>query len=188
MRIRFSGLKWIVVLKWLATTLGLLLAANISHAGLVPPNSDELVFAGVPITFPEDQTQRLPAFAGPFIAPDQKVQLFEDASLTILSDEIYLVAQFLYFASDPDFFTGDGFDTAIVKATIQEDGTLQDVGKYFVDNNNMPLFGNNVLLVSSDVQTVPEPTTLTQMAIGAFLLLVMIQLRTCGSRLVAART
>jgi hypothetical protein len=116
--------------------------------------------------------------------PFRAVQLYEDARLSVLSDQIYSVpnpttGQFdLVFRSDPDLITLD--PTAFVTITnLAETGGVQDVSRFFE-------FGPNFVQVQSDVE-VPEPTTLALAALGALPLLVARRLRSRRSRLVPAR-
>jgi PEP-CTERM motif len=143
-----------------ALALGLFVQAEgSSFAGTVL--SDTLFFNGSAFPVPEDssvpQSVVIPNFGNPtfFLA----VQLYQDTSLTVLSDQLYTrespTGSDLVFESDPSLTTlSPAAFASILK--IAETGGVQDFSSFF---------GFSVA-VQSDVE-VPEPATLTLLGIGA---------------------
>jgi hypothetical protein len=88
---------------------------------------------------------------------DQQILLYDDPGLTILSDQIYIQANFLYFASDTNFQTL----TSPVVAQLQETGAIQDLSNLFIPGTSLPA---GSITVVSDLDTAPEPGTLLMIA------------------------
>src|ERR1017187_1563280 len=132
------------------------------------PLADYVVFNGVPNLLSEGNESLL-TFAGPFpnAIPGEGVLLLEPGTNTI-SDAIYIDQNlFLNFVSDTDTGGGIGipFNGPIV-GIYTETGLLQDVGTNFLNTASLPLFTPGVLQVASDVDVVPEPSTIGLVVVG----------------------
>lgn len=126
--------------------------------------SDEIVYGpasnpgglGGNIVIPEgnDPAEFQPSFlpAAANVPNNVGVLFYEDASQTVLSDQIWTQAGFWYFASDPGLVNFAAFNINVV-GTLVEDGTLQDVSNFF-------LLPAGSMAVQSDLDPVPEPTSL----------------------------
>jgi hypothetical protein len=97
------------------------------------------------------------------------VQLYEDASQSVVSDQIWTQAGYWYFASDPNLidFAANGIALA---GSLVEDGTQQDVSAYF-------LLPTGSMTVMSDVSDVPEPASLGFLGLGGGLWLLRLRQR-----------
>jgi hypothetical protein len=136
---------------------------SVASAGDMP--SDEVLFQGVVIvTLPDPNgSEFAPAFLPtPVNTPDQLIQIWEDPAHTILSDQFYVQANFFYFASDPELQNL----TIPVVANLTETGAFQDVGSIFLSTSGAPLFPSGALGFISDVEGVPEPSTLALAGLG----------------------
>jgi len=80
--------------------------------------------------------------------PNIGIVMYEDASQSLVSDQLWVQQGFWYFASDPDLVDFHAAGISLVGALV-EDGTQQDVSEYF----GLP---PNSMSVMSDV---PEPAS-----------------------------
>jgi hypothetical protein len=122
--------------------------------------SDDVFVAGAPVVvMPEAPgvIQFAPAFFPAPGIPNSAVLLFEDAAMTIVSDQIYVQNQQFYFASDPDLQNLAALGIPVVGGIV-EDGTPQDVSAFFG--------GAIPIAVLSDVESVPEPATIALLSMG----------------------
>jgi hypothetical protein len=104
----------------------------------------------VPEGGPESVTVSVPGSP-----PTLLVQLYEDRSLTVLSDQVFTNGEgSIVFQSDPNLsdFSGSSFSSVL---KVAETGGVQDFTSFF----GFPV------AIQSDVD-VPEPTTLTLFGIG----------------------
>ena len=175
----------------LAALLAASFIASTAHAqGVLPAGaSDEVIFVPTAYTaiIPENGPaagEFLPAFAPAPNVPDQIVYLTEPGISTavVISDAIWVQSGFLYFESDSEVNGVDGLATAPpaglpVTATIPETGLLQDIGIILKEPTGGPAFAPGALLVGSDVETTPEPSTLALLGIGSVACLKMFRRR-----------
>jgi hypothetical protein len=97
------------------------------------------------------------------------IELMESSTQTNVSDQLWIQNGFWYFASDPNLID---FQTSGIQLVAQllEDGTQQDVSTYF----GLPVGSMSVM---SDVEAVPEPTTLALAGAGGLASLMMLRRR-----------
>jgi hypothetical protein len=86
----------------------------------------------------------------------------------VLSDALWVQAGYLYFESDyNDVLTYYPGSTVVpTVASIQETGTLQDLGVLLMLPTGGPAMAPGTLLVSSDITDVPEPSALALIGMG----------------------
>jgi hypothetical protein len=154
----------------LAVTLlaGLVLSTASLRAQAGGPASDLVFFGGqVVINAPEatNVSEFFPAFAPAPPIPNIAVVLYEDATQSVVSDQIWIQNGFFYFASDPDLVNLQTLNIPVIGALV-EDGTPQDVSQFFT----LPA---GTLLVQSDVEPTPEPGTVSLALLGCGILLVL---------------
>ena len=116
------------------------------------PTSDIVFIDGAPHVTLQDtpgQSQLALAFISLNGAQPGAVLFYQDASMTVLSDQLWTDGQTLNFASDPDL---QDLGTLPVFARLVETGAPQDVGGFFG-------FGSNFLLVQSDAEVPDTGTT-----------------------------
>jgi len=158
------------------TTKTLILALIASITAALPAAaqlSDTLIYTplSINITISETNpaTEFVPAFAPVPNLPDQAVLMFESggtAGNRILSDALWVQAGQLYFESDVNDVLSHFPASIPVVATVTETGNLQDLGILFLSPTGAPAFTPNTLLVASDVEPTPEPSTLALLGIG----------------------
>jgi hypothetical protein len=147
---------------WLALAMAL-----VASLAVAPPvraqaggQSDVVLISGQPpFVFPESTNfvQFLPAFFGPVGLPNGAVLLYEDASQSVVSDQLWVQNQFFYFASDPNLQNLDTLGIPVVGSLV-ESGAPQDVSPFF----GLPL---GAVQVQSDLN-IPEPGTMTLVGVG----------------------
>jgi hypothetical protein len=147
---------WFVLatLAAISTFTACAVADNLTNQDL----SDEVRLQGqIVCSIPEGGDEFCPAFAGPFdYLPNEEIQLFEPGT-DQLSDVLYVQDHFLYFVSDVDGVIHDpGF---FVVKKLDETGEFQEVGQYLLDTHTPP-GPTFVLEVKSDLEQVPEPSTI----------------------------
>jgi hypothetical protein len=97
-----------------------------------------------------------PAFAGPFGLPNGAVLLYDDPSQTVVSDQIWVQDQFLYFASDNGLQDLQSQGIPVIGGLLETPGQAQDVSSFFgLDAGS--------IVVASDV---PEPGAVAVAAVG----------------------
>jgi hypothetical protein len=159
------------------TTHPLALALVTIAAAALPAaaQSDTVIYTptSFSMTIPESSptaSEFLPAFAPVPNLPDQAILMIEPggtAANPIVSDELWVQAGFLYFASDDVNGVLPPIPTTIpVVATVVEDGTLQDLGILLKAPGGALGLPPNELLVSSDISDTPEPSTIALLGIG----------------------
>ncbi|MEY2428322.1 MAG: hypothetical protein QOJ40_1207 [Verrucomicrobiota bacterium] len=124
-----------------------------SDTVLFGPASNPFSVVGYLNASETNASEFFPAFlpAAPSLA-DGAVLLYEDASQSLVSDQIWVQSGQWYFASDPDLQNL----TVPVLGTLVEDGTFQDVSGFF----GLP---GGSMQVMSDV---PEPGMLSLALLG----------------------
>jgi hypothetical protein len=98
-----------------------------------------------------------------------------------LSDQLYIQAGFWYFDTDPDLQTL----TIPIVGKIAETGQFQDVSSFFPDANGAPLT-HGFIVVTSDLNGIPEPASILVMTSGVDSLLIVARRRSIRSRRLAA--
>jgi hypothetical protein len=160
--------------KPLALVLVTIIAAALPAAAQ-PQLSDTVIYTPTSFsaTIPENNPQIpefLPAFAPAPNVPDQAVLMYEQGGTTgnlVLSDALWVQAGFLYFESDVnDVLIHWPVAGIPVVGSVTETGNLQDLGILFKSPTGAPAFQPNTLLVASDVDQTPEPSTLALLGIG----------------------
>jgi hypothetical protein len=146
------------------------LAVTLAAAGTARAQLSDFVFlSGAPVlALAETNSELIPAFAQSPITANVGIQIYEDATSGVVSDQLWAQAGFWYFASDTNLvnFTQLGIqDVSPVGAPIVETGAPQDVSVYF----GLPA---GFIAVQSDVE-VPEPASLGLFAAGGGLLLLL---------------
>jgi len=152
-------------LKILSVLMAASLLATLSARGVAPvPTSDIVTIGGTPFVILQD-TPGQPAgsqFAPDFAefgsdTPKGVVLFYQDAAMTVLSDQIWTVSTTngpnvaLNFASDPDL---QDLSAMTVLARLVETGAPQDVSGYFA-------FPLGIIVVQSDVDVPDTGTTLS---------------------------
>src|SRR5436190_23678809 len=94
---------------------------------LFGPASNPSGFVGFIQFFETNASQFYPAIL-PATVPSGAVLFYEDASQTLLSDQLWVQNDFWYFASDPDLQNLSGVPFL---GSLVEDGTAQDVSSFF---------------------------------------------------------
>jgi hypothetical protein len=158
------------------TALVVFAATGGSVAWAQETGSDLVIFNSAPIvTLPDPNgSEFAPAFLqAPSNTPDQLIQIFEDSAHTVLSDQFYVQSGFFYFASDPDLQSV----TFPIVGNLTETGAFQDVGSVFKSASGGPLLDPNVLGFISDVETVPEPSSILMMTLGVISIAVLARRR-----------
>ena len=117
--------------------------------------------APFPLVEATNVSQFVPAFFPANGIPNIAVVFYQDASQTIVSDQLWVQNQFFYFASDPDLQNLQALGIPVV-ASFVENGLPQDVSVPF----GLP---PGTVQVQSDV--VPEPNTIMLLGIGGLTLL-----------------
>ena len=151
-------------LKILSVLMAASLLATLSARGVAPvPTSDIVTIGPTPFVIFQD-TPGQPAgsqfaLVGEFGSDTPKgvVLFYQDAAMTVLSDQIWTVSTTngpnvaLNFASDPDLQDLSGMT---VRARLVETGAPQDVSGYFE-------FASGTIVVQSDVDVPDTGTTLS---------------------------
>ena len=148
------------VLTLIAVAVGVLAAAPVRAQSTL---SDLVIINGQQFTFIEatNVSQFAPAFFPAPGLPNGAVLFFQDASQTVVSDQLYVQNGFWYFASDPDLQNLNAALVPVIGAIV-ENGQLQDVSGLF----HLP---PGAVLVQSDFE-VPEPGSLSLALLGGGLL------------------
>jgi hypothetical protein len=112
--------------------------------------------------FETNATEFFPAFlpTSANVPNNIGVQLYEDPTQTLISDQLWTQGGFWYFASDPSLIDFSQNGITLVGGLV-EDGTLQDVSSFF-------LLPPGSMAVSSD--PVPEPSSSLFLALGGLLI------------------
>jgi hypothetical protein len=176
-------------LVFAATAVALLAVAGGNSAWAQGVESDVVVItvpgtAPFTLALPEAAgvSQFAPAFfPAPAGAPDQLLNFYQDSTLSILSDQLYIQAGSWYFASDPDLQNL----TIPIVGKIAETGQFQDVSSFFLDANGAPL-PHGFIVVASDLNGIPEPSSILLMTGGVVSLLIVARRRSIRSRRLAA--
>jgi hypothetical protein len=151
----------------MAVVASLVAALNTAAGGsIVPPPdpdtntalSDQVIIGNQVFNFPEGTnfSQFAPAFFPAPGLPNGAVILFENATETNISDQIWVQQGFFYFASDPDLQNLDQLGIPVVGQLV-ENGQPQDVsGAWGLPPGSVQ--------VQSDV--IPEPSSFLLVSIG----------------------
>ncbi len=161
------------------TTKPLILALATTISAAFPAAaqlSDTLIYTplNINLVIPENgppASEFVPAFAPVPNLQDQAVLLFEPggtAGVRVLSDALWVQNGFLYFESDVNDVLPNFPASIPVVGTLDETGTLQDLGVLMISPTGAPAFNPGTLLVASDVET-PEPSTLAMLGIGGII-------------------
>src|SRR5690242_17646219 len=130
---------------------------------LFGPASNPGGFVGFVQAFETNATEFFPAFlpAAANVPNNIGVLLYEDASQTVVSDQLWTQAGFWYFASDPNLINFASNNITTVGALV-ENGLQQDLSSFF-------LLPPGSMIVQSDI---PEPasTLVAGLATGLWLL------------------
>jgi hypothetical protein len=116
--------------------------------------SDAVIVLGQQFDLTEGQQQLLQTNVFTGGTNGNAVNFYQDAGLTIYSDQVSIRGGLVYFTSDPY----PAFTDVTVVFSLKESGVFQDVSQYF---NLAP----GAIQVRSDVET-PLPSTWTMMLIG----------------------
>ena len=143
-----------------------MVAAQAVYAQENGPFSDTVFINGQPVApFPlvesTNVSQFVPAFFPANGIPNIAVVFYEDASQSVVSDQLWVQNQQFYFASDPDLVNLQTLGIPVV-AFFVENGAPQDVSAPF----GLP---PGSVAVQSDV--VPEPNTIVLLGISGLTLL-----------------
>ncbi len=133
-------------------------AGNQSDTIVFGPASNPGGLVGFINLFETNTTEFSPAFlpASANVPNNIGIILYEDASQSVVSDQLWTQAGFWYFASDPNLinFAQNGITPV---GAIVENGNLQDVSSFF-------LLLPGSMQVESDA--VPEPATIVLVSLG----------------------
>lgn len=145
----------------IAAVLGSIAASTTARADSMLI-SDVVTINGVPYVFPEGANEYFPNFAPDHSVGARAVVFYEDASLTVVSDQIWTDGHFFSFASGPSLQDLQALGIPVF-ANIVETGGPQDISVHFTETS---------VIVQSDVETnpVPEPWSLTTLCCDALAL------------------
>jgi hypothetical protein len=170
MRNRMFVHRWDVTKREGAAKKGIWLGlaiALVASLATAPParaqgggQSDLVLISGQPpFVFPESTnvSEFAPAFFPAPGLPSVAVLFYEDASQSVVSDQLWVQNQFFYFASDPNLVNLSTLGIPVIGALV-ENGTPQDVSSFF----GLPT-GSVQVLSDADI---PEPGTMTLVGLG----------------------